>query len=308
MKTQTDPAHPQIPDEQGLVALARRRKIDPGGEEALRLLIEQYRLPLTSIARRCAWDFAYRDDMLQEAVAALIRAVDSWDEAKGPFAPWVRMWARGRCQRGGKSAGALRAIARFDSTGGVVPEGIADRDEPVEDTVVEAVARRQAAKLLGDALSYLPDELQAAALSSEGSDRPTRRTAEAMLRHPSLRSILVWGSRDDVSGPSPSAASSQPEHAWLLSRGEGIADLLAATPVPDPRGAWLRRAACRGTKVQMFFPSGSVRADAVSTCRGCPVRHECLRDAIALPDRVGIRAGTTERERRALKLRVAQLQ
>jgi WhiB family redox-sensing transcriptional regulator len=102
--------------------------------------------------------------------------------------------------------------------------------------------------------------------------------------------------------------SFQREPGRLPSGGADLADLLAATPVPDPRGAWLHLAACRGTKVQVFFPPGSVRADAVSTCCGCPVRYECLRDAVALPDRGGIRAGTTERERRALKLRLAQLQ
>jgi WhiB family redox-sensing transcriptional regulator len=306
MKTHTNPAHPQITDEEGLVALARRRKDDPAGEEALQLLIERYRLPLTSIARRCAWDVAYRDDLMQEAVIALVRAVDTYDEAKGPFTCWTRMWARGRCLRAGKAAGALRNVARFDQKEGVDPACIADDVEPLEDTVSDALDRRHAASQLAEALSYLPDELQAAAMSPNGTDRQARRTAEAMLRHPCLRSLVIGDNRERLGGASPTAVPVAQDPDRIVDGPKETTDCGVETLAPDPRGSWLNVAACHGVKVRTFFPKGPDRADAIAICGGCTVRSECLCDAIALPDRGGIRAGTTERDRRALKLRIDQ--
>lgn len=57
---------------------------------------------------------------------------------------------------------------------------------------------------------------------------------------------------------------------------------------------WAEHAACKGKPVQIMFPHpNSPRAIdyAVSICDGCPVRRQCAVEALALRERVGVRAG-----------------
>ena len=67
---------------------------------------------------------------------------------------------------------------------------------------------------------------------------------------------------------------------------------------------WRDNAACRGTDptTTTFYPPPSRNArDAKRICSSCPVRTECLQEALARHERHGIWGGTTERERRQLK-------
>jgi hypothetical protein len=74
-----------------------------------------------------------------------------------------------------------------------------------------------------------------------------------------------------------------------------------------PGRGWRARAACRGVDPELFFPAaerGPVRAVQVAAakavCAGCPVRAECLDEALArIP--YGIAGGLTENERRRLR-------
>jgi hypothetical protein len=74
-----------------------------------------------------------------------------------------------------------------------------------------------------------------------------------------------------------------------------------------PGQGWRGRAACRGVDPELFFPAaerGPVRAVQVAAakavCAGCPVRAECLAEALArIP--YGIAGGLTENERRRLR-------
>lgn len=65
---------------------------------------------------------------------------------------------------------------------------------------------------------------------------------------------------------------------------------------------WHVRAACAGTNTDAFFV-GERSTDAVrearAICARCPVRPDCLTAAYAEGDEHTIRAGTTNRERRA---------
>ena len=68
--------------------------------------------------------------------------------------------------------------------------------------------------------------------------------------------------------------------------------------------AWRDRAACRDVEPELFFPAaedGAARHAQVqaakAVCAGCPVRVECLAEALArIP--YGIAGGLTEHERR----------
>jgi WhiB family transcriptional regulator, redox-sensing transcriptional regulator len=63
---------------------------------------------------------------------------------------------------------------------------------------------------------------------------------------------------------------------------------------------WTLRAACQGVSPDTLFVSGAAQHRAKSVCRGCPVRTECLADALDNRVEFGVWGGLTERERRAL--------
>jgi WhiB family transcriptional regulator, redox-sensing transcriptional regulator len=63
---------------------------------------------------------------------------------------------------------------------------------------------------------------------------------------------------------------------------------------------WTKRAACRGTDPAALFAQGKAQNRATIICRGCPVRTECLADALDNRIEFGVWGGMTERERRAL--------
>ncbi len=63
---------------------------------------------------------------------------------------------------------------------------------------------------------------------------------------------------------------------------------------------WTVDAACKGTDPDEFFVPGVAQNRAKVICRGCPVRTECLADALENRIEFGVWGGMTERERRAL--------
>jgi WhiB family redox-sensing transcriptional regulator len=65
---------------------------------------------------------------------------------------------------------------------------------------------------------------------------------------------------------------------------------------------WREMAACRGMSTAMFFQEGHQELPARSICRQCPVRQECVGEAI-LENLYGVWGGTNERERAAARRR-----
>lgn len=69
--------------------------------------------------------------------------------------------------------------------------------------------------------------------------------------------------------------------------------------------AWWLRAACKGMEVNAFYPEkggGSRSArKAKAACASCPVRADCLADALATGDAFGIRGGLSPQARRRLR-------
>src|ERR1051326_5086014 len=63
---------------------------------------------------------------------------------------------------------------------------------------------------------------------------------------------------------------------------------------------WSAQAACRTTDPDELFVQGAAQNRAKSVCHGCPVRAECLADALDNRVEFGVWGGMTERERRAL--------
>ncbi len=63
---------------------------------------------------------------------------------------------------------------------------------------------------------------------------------------------------------------------------------------------WSLSALCRGGDPDEMFVQGAAQNRAKQVCRACPVRTECLSDALDNRVEFGVWGGMTERERRAL--------
>ena len=64
-------------------------------------------------------------------------------------------------------------------------------------------------------------------------------------------------------------------------------------------GDWTTRAKCRGM-ADGLFPEAADQKRARTICGGCPVRYECLAEALDNRIEWGVWGGMTERERRQL--------
>lgn len=63
---------------------------------------------------------------------------------------------------------------------------------------------------------------------------------------------------------------------------------------------WAARGACRAADPDMLFVQGAAQNRAKAVCMSCPVRTECLADALDNRIEFGVWGGMTERERRSL--------
>lgn len=74
-----------------------------------------------------------------------------------------------------------------------------------------------------------------------------------------------------------------------------------ATSVPAlPADDWAVRASCRASDPDTLFVQGAAQNRAKQLCGACPVKLECLADALDNHVEFGVWGGLTERERRAL--------
>lgn len=67
----------------------------------------------------------------------------------------------------------------------------------------------------------------------------------------------------------------------------------------DDRG-WAARGACTELDPERFFVKGADQQKVKPLCLGCPVRAQCLADALDNRIEFGMWGGMTERERRRL--------
>jgi len=73
----------------------------------------------------------------------------------------------------------------------------------------------------------------------------------------------------------------------------------------DIAQAWVRDAECRGVPVNLFF-TAATEDEALDYCKRCPVRRQCLADALieeasAPVGRWGVRGGKMAKERQRLQ-------
>ncbi len=72
--------------------------------------------------------------------------------------------------------------------------------------------------------------------------------------------------------------------------------VLATETIQD----WTVRSACKTADPDELFVTGAAQNRAKAVCLSCPVRTECLSDALDNRVEFGVWGGMTERERRAL--------
>ncbi len=65
-------------------------------------------------------------------------------------------------------------------------------------------------------------------------------------------------------------------------------------------GDWATRAVCAGSDPDTLFVTGAAQREAARLCQACPVRLECLADALDNQMEYGVWGGMTERQRRAV--------
>jgi WhiB family redox-sensing transcriptional regulator len=63
---------------------------------------------------------------------------------------------------------------------------------------------------------------------------------------------------------------------------------------------WAAKGACRSSDPDALFVQGAAQNRAKAVCLSCPVRTECLSDALDHKIEFGVWGGMTERERRVL--------
>jgi WhiB family redox-sensing transcriptional regulator len=63
---------------------------------------------------------------------------------------------------------------------------------------------------------------------------------------------------------------------------------------------WTALAACAGRDPDELFVTGAAQQHVKRLCAGCPVKVNCLADALDNQVEIGVWGGMTERERRAL--------
>ena len=91
--------------------------------------------------------------------------------------------------------------------------------------------------------------------------------------------------------------------AWMMSAPVGDPDPMALLEELTRRPEWHAQAACKSSDTAAFFPGkGGTLGTARALCGRCTVREPCLAVALADESLAGIWAGTTDRERRRLRL------
>lgn len=79
-----------------------------------------------------------------------------------------------------------------------------------------------------------------------------------------------------------------------------VSTAMSAGRVSSGPMAWAERGACRDVDPDSLFVPGAAQHRAKRVCASCPVRLECLSEALDNRMEFGIWGGMTERERRSL--------
>ncbi|MGI9666511.1 MAG: WhiB family transcriptional regulator [Acidimicrobiia bacterium] len=98
------------------------------------------------------------------------------------------------------------------------------------------------------------------------------------------------------------AQPTKKESAVMEAMEDTISLEILAAPIIDEK-PWATFAACKDEVSMSFFPQNKAEERAaLAVCGICPVQQDCLDHALATNERFGIWGGTTEKQRRTLRL------
>ncbi|TQM85289.1 transcription factor WhiB [Saccharothrix saharensis] len=149
---------------------------------------------------------------------------------------------------------------------------------------------------LGAAQEDLENRLLAGSAGEQAPRTTGRRgsavgagSAEARMAPAELSDLLVAVAVDLTENPSAA------DEGW----GPRLPTAVVVRP-PARTDDWRARASCRDEEPDQLFVRGAEQRKAKLVCLGCPVRTECLAEALDNRIGFGVWGGMTERERRAL--------
>lgn len=255
------------------LALAYQRGLAtaPGGgfgaaaERAIAELLGLLDPLLRTLVWACADPRDDREELLQLARVAASRAAATWHPDGGASVPtWATTHARRALSPDKRGAMRLdRGQVQLAPLDALVGGGSPQHPEPRAVEVIVDHVRAACESLPAGLAARVVSAVQATArgeIDTVGSRAERAVDVRSALAHPAmgLRSML-----SDASG-------------------------------------WWDDAACRNTPLGRLFPARGERTDpeVVELCGGCPVREDCLAEAIALGLRVGYRGGASARVRR----------
>lgn len=147
----------------------------------------------------------------------------------------------------------------------------------------DAELDRRVSRFQGALRRLRDDPAEAARIDALVTDaergQPGNDLIAAVRRHPAARHGTEAGPETQPELEDPSSASKM-SPGWITD--------------------WAARAACKGTDPDEFFVQGPAQNRAKLICHSCPVRIECLADALDNDIEFGVWGGRTARERRAL--------
>jgi WhiB family redox-sensing transcriptional regulator len=153
-------------------------------------------------------------------------------------------------------------------------------------------------------LNAAQEDLENRILAADSAGGPPQRTPatlasarlaagmepdEPQMPHTEMTDLLVAVAVDLTGDPSAEV------EGW----GPRLSSATAAQPPPHTED-WRARASCREEPEDVMFVRGAEQRKAKLVCIGCPVRTECLSEALDNRIEYGVWGGMTERERRAL--------
>ena len=109
-----------------------------------------------------------------------------------------------------------------------------------------------------------------------------------------------------VAGMAPTAGpwAQSPVQSAPESVSPGSLGFAALAGAPN---GWATRAVCAKSDPDTLFVTGAAQREAAKLCSGCPVKTECLADALDNRIEFGVWGGMTERQRRALLKRAPEI-